>query len=186
MCENSFRFGRLDDPFQRSKGQAMESMMPLIAPFLVMAGVAGVPVQAKLYDFNIRAMRPGIYGVPWFSSFEVSDKTPGAKGQLSLVATDEVVPILGEFRGMRVFLVNRTKDSVRVVAFESTCLEWFRKRSTNEGSGDPLSTLMRPAAGGASGRLDWNRGGTGNGPRHAIPARSKPSYGSRSGQARKR
>src|SRR5262249_42326302 len=147
MCENSFRFGRLDDPFQRSKGQAMESMMPLIAPFLVMAGVAGVPVQAKLYDFNIRAMRPGIYGVPWYSSFEVSDKTPGAKGQLSLVATDEVVPILGEFRGMRVFLVNRTKDSVRVVAFEKYLFGMVQEALDQRGQWRPIEYPYAPGCG---------------------------------------
>jgi hypothetical protein len=87
----------------------MKFVAPLVALFLLF-GLAGRPhAQEPLKDFSIRYQRRDDYRVP--HSWDIVAKTPGAAGELSLVAQpDEVVAFENSFRGMRVLLVNRAEE----------------------------------------------------------------------------
>jgi hypothetical protein len=85
---------------------------------LLTLALLGVPAADRLKDFDIHCMRPDDYAAP-DSDKELTDKTPGANGQLALVACpDEVVPLGTGYRGMRLLLVNRTKERATVLGYE--------------------------------------------------------------------
>jgi hypothetical protein len=84
---------------------------------LLALALLGVPAADLLKDFDIHCMRPDDYAAPT-SDKEVTEKTPGTKGQLALVADpDEVVSLGMGYRGMRLLLVNRTNERAHVLGY---------------------------------------------------------------------
>jgi hypothetical protein len=97
----------------------MKLTVPLTVLFLALPVGADTPAVDRLRDFDIHCMRPDDYAAP-ISDIEVSAKTPGADGQLALVARpDEVVRLGTGYRGMRLLLVNRTKERATLLGYDS-------------------------------------------------------------------
>ncbi len=83
----------------------------------------------------------GGYGTSDNAPKNMTDKTPGSEGQITLVALPaELVPFKGEFRGFRLLLVNRTKSEAAFAACDSR-LDIICEARNQSGDWKPIEHL---------------------------------------------
>jgi hypothetical protein len=93
-------------------------------------------LEEPLEDRNVRYMPSVHYG---FTRLKVSDKTPAPNGQLTLLAFPNEEVRLGRcYRGMRVFLVNRSSDSTGVMHISGYLLGLTQEALDEDGKWKPI------------------------------------------------